>query len=289
MIHIKDPSVSSGPRGETVLIFCHHPYCWSCSSAGIVIRSDDNGEWGAPRFDVFRHGYTWDVAISRLTCRLPLPKIGVLADMEPLSLWFYDGGECLTDDDRTGMFQSVLENPQRVAPPADAGIGRKPFGMAGRKEVEKQASFRGFEGEVQQTAELGIGECVQGSREDNDFRGAVPKQRGLFQEISAKEFGWRLENPLPGGVGHVDQGIESHVMGRRTFGLFQVGQQIAHAGPGVQDTTARERIGFGQDIEPAPLAGAVGPERRAESGSMPLLRLEVGSKVGRRGIVGTHA
>jgi hypothetical protein len=35
------------------------------------------------------------VAAARITCRLPVPRIGAFADLPPLSLFFYDGAECL--------------------------------------------------------------------------------------------------------------------------------------------------------------------------------------------------
>ena len=45
--------------------------------------------------DIFPRGPTWDVAASRITCRLPVPKVGAFAALPALSLYFYDGAECL--------------------------------------------------------------------------------------------------------------------------------------------------------------------------------------------------
>ena len=42
-------------------------------------------------------GAAWDVAATRITARLPIPRIGVFADLPPASVYFYDGAECLRD------------------------------------------------------------------------------------------------------------------------------------------------------------------------------------------------
>ena len=52
-------------------------------------------------------GPAWDVAAFRITARLPLPPAGVLKDRPPVSLYFYDGAECIHPHGRnrwaTGM------------------------------------------------------------------------------------------------------------------------------------------------------------------------------------------
>jgi hypothetical protein len=45
--------------------------------------------------DFLPRGPAWDVAACRVTCRLPVPRVGAFADLPPLSLYFYDGAECL--------------------------------------------------------------------------------------------------------------------------------------------------------------------------------------------------
>ena len=56
----------------------------------------DGGLLGEPCFDFFRRGFTWDVAITRATCLLPLPELKV-------QLVFYDGGECVRNLDEHSM------------------------------------------------------------------------------------------------------------------------------------------------------------------------------------------
>jgi hypothetical protein len=94
-LHVKDPNLSPGPRrGERLLIYCTHPYNWSSSGAGWT-RIDAEGRVLERQEDVFRRGPCWDVAASRITCRLPVPRLGAFADLPPLSLYFYEGAECL--------------------------------------------------------------------------------------------------------------------------------------------------------------------------------------------------
>ena len=45
--------------------------------------------------NILPRGNSWDVACSRITERLPIPKIGAFAELPDLSLYFYDGAECL--------------------------------------------------------------------------------------------------------------------------------------------------------------------------------------------------
>jgi hypothetical protein len=45
-------------------------------------------------------GPAWDVASTRVTARLRLPRVGVLADLEPLSILFYDGLECVREHEQ---------------------------------------------------------------------------------------------------------------------------------------------------------------------------------------------
>ena len=93
-LHLKDPHLSPGLRpGQTLLLYCAHPYNWTSSTSGSAAFSAQscisNGH------DFFPRGSTWDVAACRITCRLPIPRIGAFATLPSLSLYFYDGAECL--------------------------------------------------------------------------------------------------------------------------------------------------------------------------------------------------
>ena len=45
--------------------------------------------------NILERGNSWDVACSRVTEKLSVPKIGPFADLPDLSIYFYDGAECL--------------------------------------------------------------------------------------------------------------------------------------------------------------------------------------------------
>lgn len=98
-LHVKDPNLSPGMRrGEHLLIYCAHPYSWSSSTSGYG-RLQKDGSLIDESADFLPRGSTWDVAACRVTCRLPIPAIGAFADVPPVSLYFYDGAECLRPHD----------------------------------------------------------------------------------------------------------------------------------------------------------------------------------------------
>ena len=92
-LHVKDPFAFDNQRGDTVLILCTHPFNWSSSNSAYSIRPQGSTGFGQVNYEFFPRGYTWDVAISRLTSALRLPALGVLKDLPPVYLFFYDGGE----------------------------------------------------------------------------------------------------------------------------------------------------------------------------------------------------
>jgi len=93
-LHVKDPSLSPGfRRGQHLLIYCAHPFSWSSSTSGYAFLTAQSCEDQSP--DFFSRGSTWDVAATRITCRLPVPRVGAFARFPALSLYFYDGAECL--------------------------------------------------------------------------------------------------------------------------------------------------------------------------------------------------
>jgi hypothetical protein len=93
-LHLKDPNLSPGlHRGQSLLLYCAHPYSWSSSTSGSATLSAQSCI--SDGHDIFPRGSTWDVAASRITCRLPVPKAGAFTKLPSLSLYFYDGAECL--------------------------------------------------------------------------------------------------------------------------------------------------------------------------------------------------
>jgi hypothetical protein len=96
-VHIKDPFLGSHD-GSDCLLFCTHPFCWTSSNTGYVPLTPDPPSVDDANFCFFPRGFTWDVAMTRGTAVLPLPRTGVLADRD-IKLLFYDGGECVRNLD----------------------------------------------------------------------------------------------------------------------------------------------------------------------------------------------
>jgi len=96
-LHMKDPFIVDDGTGDTHLMYCLHPFSWSCSYTGLAVRKE-----GSDRFEVIdnyllKRGHIWDVAAARVTDRFRVPQVGVMADMSPVSLYFYDGAECVRE------------------------------------------------------------------------------------------------------------------------------------------------------------------------------------------------
>ncbi len=88
-VHIKDPFVYE--RGDDAyMLFCSHPFCWTSSNTGHS-RIVGGGLAPETNYDMFNRGFTWDVAITRGTAVVDVPKVGQFAN-EDISLVFYDGG-----------------------------------------------------------------------------------------------------------------------------------------------------------------------------------------------------
>jgi len=94
VIHMKDPSVHDLADGDTVLMFCTHPYCWSSSNTALAVRAAGQTEFAEPNVTCFPRGAAWDVAITRGTAIVDVPRVGMFRDRQ-VSLLFYDGGESL--------------------------------------------------------------------------------------------------------------------------------------------------------------------------------------------------
>ncbi|MEZ6062539.1 MAG: hypothetical protein R3C19_19525 [Planctomycetaceae bacterium] len=92
-LHVKDPFFWATRSGDR-LGYCSHPFCWSSSNTGVADLPAIGQTVTAPEHSVFARGTTWDVAMTRGTCVLPIPRIGPFADRQH-SVLFYCGGECL--------------------------------------------------------------------------------------------------------------------------------------------------------------------------------------------------
>jgi hypothetical protein len=93
--HLKDPFVFEDASGNTVLIVCTHPFNWSSANSAFCLRPKNADAYGPLDYNFFPRGFTWDVAITRLTDALKVPKLGLFKDLPEAFLFFYDGGECV--------------------------------------------------------------------------------------------------------------------------------------------------------------------------------------------------
>ncbi len=110
-LHVKDPVAIDHPRvaGGSALIFCSHPFSWASSNTGLAAPSAGAGSsFEIETFELLPRGPVWDVAATRVTDRLPVPPLGRLAVAPRVSLYFYDGAECL---------RALDENPAAVKRP----------------------------------------------------------------------------------------------------------------------------------------------------------------------------
>ena len=106
-LHVKDPFLGSH-AGVDCLLFCTHPFCWTSSNTGYVVLDDRALSVQQANLEFFPRGFTWDVAMTRGTALVPLPRVGVLADQD-VQLFFYDGGECVRDLDQHA---SAVQRPR---------------------------------------------------------------------------------------------------------------------------------------------------------------------------------
>jgi hypothetical protein len=98
-LHIKDPYIISGDNGETRLGFCSHPISWASSNSGVAVRPAIGDPFQVTHWEMVSRGSVWDVAATRITGQLQVPAVGHFASTPPISLYFYDGAECLRQHD----------------------------------------------------------------------------------------------------------------------------------------------------------------------------------------------
>ena len=96
-LHVKDPVVYGGADGQTVMVFCSHPYSWTSTNSGLAVRARSADAFEVRAWEMAPRGPAWDVAVTRITDRLPLPQVGCLANEPPCAVYFYDGAECIHD------------------------------------------------------------------------------------------------------------------------------------------------------------------------------------------------
>lgn len=95
-VHVKDPFLYERDQ-QLYVLFCTHPFCWTSSNTGFALRNADSA-FQEPVYEVFERGFAWDVAMTRTTAVVDVPKVGKFADIDA-QLVFYDGGECVRNLD----------------------------------------------------------------------------------------------------------------------------------------------------------------------------------------------
>lgn len=108
-LHVKDPVIVDDATGDTELMFCAHPFAWSSSVTGLAVRPTEEQQFSVISEDILPRGAVWDVAATRVTDRLRVPQVGVLKNLPPLSLFFYDGAECLRKHEQNSR---AVERPR---------------------------------------------------------------------------------------------------------------------------------------------------------------------------------
>ncbi len=96
-LHVKDPVSYISTTGQTHVIFCSHPFTWASSNTGLATRTEIDGEFQVNTWEMVSRGPNWDVAATRITDRLIMPSIGVLEHLPQVSVYFYDGAECMRE------------------------------------------------------------------------------------------------------------------------------------------------------------------------------------------------
>ena len=102
-LHVKDPVAFQipGENDQTGVLFCSHPYTWASSNTGLAVRGSGQDQYKIESFNVLSRGNSWDIACTRITDRLPVPPLGAFSEMCPISIYFYDGAECLRSLDES--------------------------------------------------------------------------------------------------------------------------------------------------------------------------------------------
>jgi len=92
--NIKDPFTYRTRNDDLILGYCTHPFNWSSSNTGYVVRKKGERNFSEQHNVFFPRGFCWDVGITRGTGMLRVPCIGDFKD-SAISLLFYDGGEAM--------------------------------------------------------------------------------------------------------------------------------------------------------------------------------------------------
>lgn len=93
-LHLKDP-VAFDLGDRTALMFCTHPISWASSNTGLATRASERDAFEPAAWQLVPRGNVWDVAVTRVTDRLEVPRLGRFAEGPGSSVLFYDGAESM--------------------------------------------------------------------------------------------------------------------------------------------------------------------------------------------------
>lgn len=165
-LHVKDPFFWTTSNGDR-LGYCSHPFGWSSSNTGVADLPASGEMVTHPQHSVFPRGTTWDVAMTRGTCVLDVPKVGAFADRQN-RLLFYCGGECLRphEEHQTAVKRARGYSCEEIGgaawyPDDDVSSARRlsdlqplfisPFGTGCSRYVDVLATEKGFYATWQQS------------------------------------------------------------------------------------------------------------------------------------------
>ena len=94
-LHVKDPAVFDMANGSTALLFSDHPISWTSGNTGLAVRASGESAFQVQSWELVARGPSWDIAVTRLTDRMSIPRVGCFADMPACSIYLYDGAECV--------------------------------------------------------------------------------------------------------------------------------------------------------------------------------------------------
>ena len=99
-LHVKDPVVYTQDNGDTVLVFCNHPFTWTSVNTGFAVRPAGQEAFTVHSWEMVNRGTSWDVGGTRITARMAIPLVGAFADQPPMSVYFYDSLECYREHEQ---------------------------------------------------------------------------------------------------------------------------------------------------------------------------------------------
>jgi hypothetical protein len=93
-LHVKDPVlVRDGERTHAYV--CSHPASWASSNTLWSVRPCDDAAFEPRAWPLAPRGAFWDVAVTRVTHRWSVPRVGRFAHAPACSVYLYDGAECM--------------------------------------------------------------------------------------------------------------------------------------------------------------------------------------------------